>query len=616
MNKKEKAFWILVYSVTAVLTLLPFFQVGLTNSDDFQYYNTAHTNWQYWVSDAKIYAHGAGRFYFLLTKYFYYIPYLVDSPVWTKFTQYVPLMGCYLLFSYLTYRIFKSRRLGALTLLLLIFNMSVGGDHFSIPTAFPFYFTFSLLIFMSGILLFLNYTERNRYWRVLVSALVLFISCLFYENYLIFTLLFCCYILIRNWRRYGFIQTFKSKSFYKELIPYVAVLVLYMACYVGYRQYLIHTIEDLNIYDGTVIAHNFRFLNFFKILNKCTFYNLPCKTFFFDKVRYIMAENSPLITGHYDNVFFVLTHAPAVAYLNALLQCGILWFIIHKADFRKISWTAIVIGVVSALLFALSAHVLIAIAEKYNSWNYQMNTYVTSFYSYFGIILTCALLITASIKACFQKNFKLVVCIVWCILLFAGSVLSYYTNDLLSKEWKKRQNPITVTELVAQEDFFNKIPENSILYTVDATVSSNDYRYLIQRVANRYYKIAFNQEELMQCYAESSDCPLYFIQTTESEKQGEFLMAFSHITALDTSNILYAKADEADVFYYSPTKDFTLCYNLYAKTDSARIKAITILSATKHEKLTHINIQEPGMNPFGFCISNMLIPTTDTLWLP
>ena len=617
MSKQEKCFWILAYSVTAIITLLPFFQVGITNSDDFQYYNTAHSDWKYWLEDATIYAQGAGRFYFLITKYFYYLPYLIDSYIWTKATQYIPLMGCYLLFSYIIYRIFNSQRLGALTLLLLIFNMSVGYDWFSIPTAFPFYFTFSYIIFLSGILLFINYTEKNGYWRVLVSALLLFISYLFYENYLVFSLFFCCYILIRNWRHSGFVQMLKSKQFYMELVPYIAGIALYVLCYIGYRQYLTHTIDDINLYDGATIAHNFSFVNFCKILNKCTFYTLPCRTYLFDDIREIMAENSPLISGHYNNIFYVLTHAPAIAYINALLQCCILWFIIHKADFRNISWKAIAVCAVSALLFALSAHILIAIADKYNSgWANWMQTYVTSFYSYFGIMLINAILIIASIKLCSAKSIRYAVCLIWCVLLFAGAVLSYYTNDLLSKEWKKSQNRITVTELAAQDNFFDKIPENALIYTTDAPVSEDGYKTLIRRHAHRYYHFAFNPEELLEQLSILPYNPLYFIQTTETEKQGELLMAFSHIARLDTCGILNASTNEADIYYYSPTKDFVLFYNINTGTDSAQTKAITVFSCDKHHKITHVNIQEAGLDPLGFSISNMLIPTNDTLWLP
>ena len=183
MSRREKICWSIAYIATAILTLLPFFQIGFTTSDDFQYYNTAHQNLDYWLMDAKAYAHDAGRFYFLITKYFYYVPYLIDSFIWTKFVQYTMLAACFLLFTYLIYRIFKSQRLAALTLLLLIFNLGIGYGYLYFPAAYPFYFTFSLSIFLTGIILFLNYVEKGGYGKVLWGAVLFFISFLFSQKH-------------------------------------------------------------------------------------------------------------------------------------------------------------------------------------------------------------------------------------------------------------------------------------------------------------------------------------------------------------------------------------------------------------------------------------------------
>jgi hypothetical protein len=627
MSKKEKFLWILAYTATAILTLLPFFQVGLTSGDDFQYYNMAQNTWEQWEMDAENYAHDAGRFYFLVTKYFYYIPYVIDSFAWTKFVQYASLLLCYVLFAYTANRIFRSRRLGALTLLLLIFNTVIGLEWHYPPTAYPFYFSFSLIIYLWGILLYVGYTEKNGYWRVLASALLFFIACVFYEDYLVFTVIFACCIIIRNWRIFGFRPMLTSKSFYKEILPYIFIALAYMACYFSYRSYLSNVLKQSYIYSGTVIAHPVNVTNFFKILYQCTLYNLPCRNYWLGSIRGVMIDNSPLISGHYNNLFFILTHAPVVAYINALIQCLILWMICYKADLKKISWKAIISGIIIALIVAFSAHILIAITEKYNyDWAEWMQAYVTSFYSYFSIMLVLALLIFAVLKLCSWQPLRQIACAVLCISLFTTSVLSYYINDLVSKEWHKSQNRITTLQLIAEKGFPDHITEDAIIYDEQLhntsfyghsiCVGTQDFEQLIQRLVHRQYKFAFNQEQLISDIHQFPENPIYFIQATESKKGGELLMVFSHISQMDSCNILNAKADNADIYYYSPTKDFTLYYDLYAKTDSARTKAITILSANKHEKLTHLNIQEPGMNPLGFCISNMLIPTTDTLWLP
>lgn len=627
MGKNEKFIWILAYTVIALLTLLPFFQVGFTTADDFQYYNVAHSSWKVWLSDAQEYAESTGRFYFLITKYLYYIPYLLDNLAWTKFAQYSSILACYLLFSYVIFKLFNSKRLGLLTLLLLISCLMIGtGWHYP-PAAHPFYFPFSMILFLTGILLYVNYIERKGYWRIILSSLLFFLSFLFYENYLVFTLLFCVFVVLYHWRTSGFSNMLKSKSMYQELAPYLIALILYTACYMAYRYYLSHSLGNNHLYEGAMFAHQLNISNFFKILNKCTLYALPCRTYWLNETREMMANNSPLISGHYNNLFFILTHAPIVAYINALIQCGILWFLTQKTDLKKISWSSLIIGIVAAMVFAYTAHILIAITEKYNAeWAYWIEGYVTSFYSYFGIILTIALIMTALLKICRTERFTMIVRILCVVLIFIGSVLSYYMNDLASKEWKKSQNRVTMLQLIAEKGFTDKIPENALLYdeqlhhtsnhALSICNNTNDFENLIIKLTHRHFNFAYHQEDLLKQHSESSNTPLYFMQATECQKSGELMIAFSHITHLNPDNILNSLADEADIYYYSPSKDYVLFYSLFAGTDSARTKAVTVLSDNKHDKITHVHIQENGLAPLGFNISNMFIHTSDTIRIP
>ncbi|MBP5205464.1 MAG: hypothetical protein J6Z44_01590 [Bacteroidales bacterium] len=624
MSKKEKFLWALAFTAIAILTLLPFFQVGFTCADDFQYYNTAQGTWSQMRADAESYAHQSGRFYFLVTKYFYCIPYIIDSFAWTKFVQYGSLLLCYALFAYTAGRIFRSNRLGLLTLLLLIFNTFIGADWHYPPTAYPFYFSFSLMVYLCSILLFVNYTEKGGCWRLILSAIVCFIACLFYEDYIIFTLLFGCCILVRHWRLSGFLPMLKSKEFYKEILPYVAVVLVYMACYIGYRLYIKYSLEQTYMYNGVVLAENFSLVNFYAILKNCTLYTLPCREFKLWTVQELMYGNSPALTGHSNNLFFVLTHAPAVAYVNALLQCGILWLIIRKADLKRISWGAIIGGIVVALVFAFSANILIAISEKYNTeWGSWIRAYVTSFFSFFGIMLAIALVIAATLKICEHKIVRLIVCAIWCILMFVGSVVNYYTNDLVSRELKKSHNRVTMLHLLGEKGYLDSIPENATLYDeslhntskygISLCLGSDDFEKLISRIAGHQLEFARTQEELISKVSTIGNRPLYYIQATETKKNGELMMAFSRITTLDTADVLNASADEADIFYYSPTKDYLLFYNVRGGGDTVQTKVVTVISNNKREKITHVKLQEPGLVPLQFSISNMLVPTKDTV---
>ena len=90
MKDKKQLLIYAALAATALISLLPFFKVGFTCSDDFQYFITAQHP-EIWVGDAMVYARDAGRFYFLITKFFYYIPYLIDNFAYTKAIDYISM---------------------------------------------------------------------------------------------------------------------------------------------------------------------------------------------------------------------------------------------------------------------------------------------------------------------------------------------------------------------------------------------------------------------------------------------------------------------------------------------------------------------------------------------
>ena len=231
------------------------------------------------------------------------------------------------------------------------------------------------------------------------------------------------------------------------------------------------------------------------------------------------------------------------------------------------------------MVFAFSAHILIAISEKYNSeWASWIQAYVTSFYSYMGIMLTIALVIAATLKLSEHRIVRPVVCTIWCVLMFVCSVVNSYTNDLVSREMKKSQNRVTMLHLLSEKGYLDSIPENATIYDeslhntskfgFSLCLGSDDFEKLISRIAGHQLEYARTQEELISKVSTIGNRPLYYIQATETKKNGELMMAFSRITTLDTADVLNASADEADIFYYSPTKDYLLFYNVRGEGDT------------------------------------------------
>jgi hypothetical protein len=213
-NIHQRKFVWFLFILTIIISLSPFFKIGFTTADDLENY-MSYLNGTL-AEVAKLNAFHAGRFYFLITKPIYSLPYIGDSFVLTKIIQNLSLLLSYFLFSVLIKKVFKSRELAYIMFLLLILATPVSSNYFLPFIAYPFYFTFSFSLVLISVLLFIKYIDSGKYKFVIFSSVSFFISILFYETYLIFLMLMCLYILFRNISiTKGFNKLVRSKIFYK-----------------------------------------------------------------------------------------------------------------------------------------------------------------------------------------------------------------------------------------------------------------------------------------------------------------------------------------------------------------------------------------------------------------
>lgn len=611
VSKNEKLFLGFAFILTAILSLLPFFHVGFTTSDDVQYYVTAHRSWDYWIMDHQAYAQGQGRFYFLITKFFYYVPYLCGSFLNVKIVQYVSLIACYCLFSYIVYRIFRCKWLAALTLLFLVFDTAVTAmGYFIAITAYPFFFSFSFMLFLTGVLTFINYYERGGKWRPIVAAVLFFLSALFYENYLVFILLVGIYIFVRHWRRDGFVKLWRNRDFYREVLPVAVVMIVYVGCYLGYRRWVATTVPEAAFYSGAAISsEGFSLGNFFRLLRRCTFITLPGQPYFYSKTY--VSENSLLLGGHRNNPLFILTHASAIVVVNALLQTVILWVLTRRRWFDKISWRKIGLGVALALVFAFSANVLIAVTPKYNQdWAVWLKGYVTSFYCYFGVMLAFALIVVATLKLCRRHGTNTFVRVLWCVLFFFFAVLTGYSNEHLSREWQKSQNRFRVLDFMGKEGYFDTLQDGAILYTEELhktsktgysiCIGTEDIGNYIDILTSNQFKEAIDINSLCSYLDENPDATVYYLHACETKKAAELLVAVSPVTCTRSADTIVFHAAKSDLFYLSPTKDYTVIYK-----DGELLKSVEVQEPRRHTKVSRYTISGDSLDPSGIIISNM-----------
>ncbi|MDR1792310.1 MAG: hypothetical protein LBR36_02555 [Bacteroidales bacterium] len=578
---KKLLFWG-AYITCIICALYPFFQIGFTTADDLEYYMCALSG-DYAVEFQR-YARNTGRFYFLITKIFYHFPYIVDNLYFTKIIQYSTLSLAFVLFAMIIKKIFHSKELSLFVLLLLFAFLPITQNLHIAIIAYPFYFAFSYSLFLGAILLFLVYTERQKMLYLVISVLLMAISLLFYENYLLYLFFFGIFIFIRNWKIYGKTLFLKS-TFYKEIVPFVAIGVLFCMVYFGYRMYVS---TERGFYSGVTLAQDFNWKNFFSIIwgyNKTAF-----PTFiFFDKPNYLQIY-SLLPAGHISNFWYVLVNASIAVKMGAILLTTLL-FVLLKNLQLNFKWSKICIVFLLFMFFMFSVHLIIATTEKYNSNDWWANCagYATTFYSYGFVIGIIALTFIALLKAFSKKKWlkNIAICIVLAIN-FCWFIIMGYTNEHLSRIWQHEQRNITMMDKLQSANILDTLPQDAAIYlgkirytnpmqldfcNIFGQNSSSCSDYFSLKYHKKYN--IFEKSAIFKEYFEqNTQKPVYYLEKIDISKSLDVLMAFSKINAnsisIDNtensdsadSTFLAATTNESVICFYSPVKVFSILFSL------------------------------------------------------
>lgn len=628
--KEKECFLYFLFLLVIGLTLVPFFKIGFTTGDDLQFYETMRRGdiWE----DAYWYARGAGRFYFLITKPLYHLPYIIDNFYFTKIIQYGFLLLSFVLFTKVVQKIFKLKEFTFLLFLLLFICLTVTPNNFVPIISYPFFFTCSFSFFLLSLLRLFKYYEFNKNKYLIQSVILFTLALLFYETYLIFLVFLVGFIFVKNLNKYGK-KTFKTKSFYKEILSFCSVGVLYLVIYFTYRWFF-QTEEGF--YNGSSFAKEFNISNFFKILINYNKSAIP--TYVYYTNQGIMEANSILEGGHRNNFWYILTNSQASSVAKSIIQ-SFLFFILAFRIKPEISWKKLGVIALISVILTFSVHLFLAISDKYNTTNWHTHDgYVTTFFSFFTVTLIFALIIYAFIKVCYNKKWlKHSIISVFTLFIFFISVIISYSNDHLSKDWQHSQNRFTVMDELLKEKKLNNFPDNSIFYAeeLNNTVSSlgswvcdysSDWGRYIYLKTGKKLNIAGNIPKFKRYLEEYPDRELYYISKYENSKNFEMLMV---ISKLERNNMDFDNEEnifqditskESTIHYYSPFKNFSFEFFIPEVNDIAKVlineteldsinfgsNSIRINNKNKKQKITSFVLK----SSVSFCINSFAISTT------
>lgn len=518
---------ILLLIVTAI-TFIPFFKVGFTTADDLEYYLT-------WLrgdlfGDAQSYAQNTGRFYFLITKPIYSLVYWLDNFYITKILQHGSLLFSYAAFSFLILKILKSRSIAMCCYILLVVATPITGNWHMPFIAYPGYFTTSFGLMCCALIMYVNYLESNRYSYAIGSAILFAFVVLFYETYLLFLFYFCIFILVRWIYRIGIKQVFCKKEFYKEIIPYAIVGILYVVIYFLYSSL------STSSYSGATISSTFSLKNFFIVLKRCTHGAFPLQSFMFDG--------------------FSFKDVPLFVYINTLLVGCIAIILLRKFQ-GNISWKVLLLLLPVSIFFAYTSHFLVGLAEKYNSeWYSWMLGYVTTYYAYFGVIISICTI--GYILLILVKNNKVLLYVIGCaeiIFVLIITLITGYSNNRMSLKWEQTQVMFPMMDEIAKSDVFESVKENDIVYAAEfyhfgefgnclwhPHIYWSDYMYL---KSGKKFHDCKTIDELKSRITQDTTANVFMLQSSLTNMSNEYTITISKIDCHDIlcdtiSNLKYS----------------------------------------------------------------------------
>ncbi len=534
-----------------LIALIPLRKIGFTTSDDMDNFflsNQILSTFSYGYSLSL----RLSRFYNIFTAWVYFIPYLSDSKLYYDLVFILPFVACFILFTRLIHRIYDNYSITLFAAVFMAACFQIAAFH-SITSAYPFYFTFPFCLVLVSIHIMLSYYKNKRYYLLIFSSIILFISAMFYESFLSY---FVIPILISIWKNKVFNQISKEniKASLRELSPYLILLIFYLIVYIVYR--INHPIQ----YWGSKTAGDFSVLIALKSSTQLGFYSLPLMVFFDTKAQ--------LISYSLDfNNGFSLSSISLIAYVQGIIVAYLVFYALIA--YKKINSKTLLIAFFIGVLIYYLPLLPLSLSSKYFDQN--LYNYVPTFFAFLGVCLAFTSIIFLLFN--YAKRYRLsryVFLFLITLSMFFVTVFTNHSNNLIAKDLEYSNYRLKLVEEIFQGKESNKFSNNPICMEEAHNTTSIMGKWITGQIFtwNKYIeKTTAKKVNAFEKYDEfyntfKNDSSLVWVSYfRQAQKNNDALMYFAQVRGIElTKNQKDIISDRVVVYYLSSYKSFNLSF--------------------------------------------------------
>ena len=587
-----------------VITFYPLTKVGFTVGDDIDLYTeTCKGHWGHVVGNWPFLQ---GRFYFFFSRYIQTVPYLIDNPVYFDLTYILPIVGCFVLFTTLVHRVFKSSSITLFTAILLSSSFQIIGFH-SITTAYPFFFTTGFCIILIGLNVYISSFDLKKKSYLYTSAILMFIATLFYETFLMYYLVF---FIVAIWKNNVF--AIRTKEIYlktlRNLIPFIVGGIVYLIAYFGFQYFYPPKYTGANLANDITIGGLFSTAT---LMSKLSF---PLQVFY--EYNGLLFKHTMSLDG-----VFKTCRMDLVVLIQGLIVMVLAYYALNK--YKTVKYIHLLWGFVVGICLVYIPLLIVSSSSRYYLQNWH--SYVPTFFAFFGYALMLLMVLFAILNlVSFSKPLRIIFQVFVCLLLFWVNTLTQSGNRAVAADMETSNIRFEMADYAIKQGV---IPNLTTKTPVCFEQTHNTTSYMGEWVTKQYfswkdffvkqlgkkYNFIDNYEKFVLKNSKQDKVWVCFFR--QSTKTNDAIMYFAGMSGnhlAKTQNEIVC--DTIIVMYHSPFKTFNVSIASENIGDSVLINNMPINSiGNYHSANLDVSIREKHNNSVFWIVGKNLIPSTLTI---